>query len=90
LLNVNFGNLGGGFGFWAADTTPDNEIKSVKWSDKMDKTVKGKWPPKDGELFNQPDLRPECSRRRFALLGPTESFPWAFWGCGVFVLFVLL
>ncbi|KKL53829.1 hypothetical protein LCGC14_2271520, partial [marine sediment metagenome] len=56
LLNVNFDNLAAGFGFWAADTTPDNEIKSVKWADKMDKTIKGKWPPKDGGLFNHPDL----------------------------------
>ncbi|KKM05504.1 hypothetical protein LCGC14_1753440, partial [marine sediment metagenome] len=35
---------------------PGNEIKSVKWSDKMDKTVKGKWPAKGGGLFNEPDL----------------------------------
>ncbi|KKM03769.1 hypothetical protein LCGC14_1771090, partial [marine sediment metagenome] len=59
LLNVNFGNLGGGFGFWASDTTPDNEIKSVKWSDKVDKAISGKWPPREGELFNHPDLEVE-------------------------------
>ena len=56
LLNVNFENQGTGFGVWAADTTPGNEIKSVKWSDKVDKDNNGKWPPRDGQLFNEPDL----------------------------------
>ncbi|MHC4718447.1 MAG: SBBP repeat-containing protein, partial [Planctomycetota bacterium] len=56
LLNVDFDNLGTAFGLWACDSTPGNEIKSVKWSDKLDPTAKGKWPAKDGGLFNHPDL----------------------------------
>ena len=56
LLNVNFDNTGTAFGLWACDTTDGNEIKSVKWSDKADKAVKGKWPPKPGEVFHEPDL----------------------------------
>ena len=57
LLNVDFANLGTDFGLWAADTTPGNEIKSVKWADKADKTVKGKWPPKKGLVFESPGER---------------------------------
>ena len=56
LLNVDFDNDETLFGLWACDLTPGAEIKSVKWADTADKTAKGKWPPKGGGLFDQPDL----------------------------------
>ncbi|HET6430321.1 MAG TPA: LEPR-XLL domain-containing protein [Phycisphaerae bacterium] len=56
LLNVDFHNSGTGFGVWAANQGTGKEIKSVKWSDKVDKDVKGQWPPKPGEVFDVPNL----------------------------------
>jgi len=56
LLNVDFDNGGTGFGVWGANQGTGKEIKSVKWSDKVDKAVKGRWPPKPGEVFDVPDL----------------------------------
>ncbi|KKK72565.1 hypothetical protein LCGC14_2902610, partial [marine sediment metagenome] len=56
LLNVKFDNLGTGFGIWARDTTPGNEIKSVKWADTQDKGAKGRWL---GLALTTPDLKVE-------------------------------
>lgn len=54
LLNVDFNNAGNAFGLWADG--PGSPIKSVAWSDTLDKTVKGKYPPKTGPFIQQPDL----------------------------------
>ncbi len=52
LLNPDFQNAGSPIGVWALNAGPkDSEIKTVKWSDKADKTNKGKWPPKKGQVF---------------------------------------
>ncbi|MHC4716575.1 MAG: hypothetical protein ACYS5V_06375 [Planctomycetota bacterium] len=56
LLNVEFDNGGEAFGVWVADQDTGKELKSVKWSDTVDRTVKGQWPPKKGEVFSVPDL----------------------------------
>jgi len=45
LLNVNFDNAGNLFGLQACDSDLfRDEIKSVKWRDTEDKSVKGNWP----------------------------------------------
>ncbi len=54
LLNTAFDNGGEDFGLWACELGEGNEIKSVKWSDKIDKDTKGKWPAKKGIVFAEP------------------------------------
>ncbi len=56
LLNVDFANNDTPFGIWARDAGTGKEIKSVKWADKIEKTVKGIWTTKAGLVFALPDL----------------------------------
>ena len=55
LLNIEFANGGEAFGLWARNAGTAREIKSVKWADKVTGT-KGRWSPKDGQVFAQPDM----------------------------------
>jgi len=54
LLNVDFQNNDTLFGLWACGLGAGGKIKSVRWADRVDKTVKGMWPPKKGEVLDEP------------------------------------
>ena len=55
LLNVRFDNDGEAFGIFACDTSAAREVAAVKYADKVDKALKGVWPPKLGQVFGPPD-----------------------------------